>query len=398
MENPMESKRKKSSAIVTPVLVTIIGLISLALVVIIAGVGIGLAFRNRGNSTNNGFVAPTLFETRGDAVLNARILSGDARVGDTINRRILQDDINARLIRGLRQLGRFPFFLRVLEVPPIQSISGRMLKVTMSFIVYFQRRCSDNCTIGRQTLLANAFKNLTISIGTGIVVVDNATVNLGTETESSAGTLANITAERNQLPLSTSLLPLVADWKQATITLDGPAGSLTPAVVGNQVNQIIHDLNAYVSGETISNQSVIFINYIGTAPTINAAGSRVIESRCHTNFAEWTVRISIRSGRCELSTQTSNERCGHEFRLRKHYGIDCTGSSNHARSKIVIKIPLTLKITCDVKCPAETGNTAPAQVDVQNRIVEILRGMNKNNTQTVPYAVGNVVYNKPDAG
>ncbi|KAL7673856.1 hypothetical protein ACOME3_000136 [Neoechinorhynchus agilis] len=179
MENPMETRRKKSSAIVTPVLITIIGLISLALVVIIAGVGIGFAFRNRGNSTNNGFVAPTLFETRGDAVLNARILSGDARVGDTINRRILQDDINARLIRGLRQLGRFPFFLRVLEVQPIQSISGRMLNVTMNFTVYFQRRCSDNCTIGRQTLLANAFKNLTINIGTGIAVVENATVNLG---------------------------------------------------------------------------------------------------------------------------------------------------------------------------------------------------------------------------
>ncbi|KAL7667503.1 hypothetical protein ACOME3_010679 [Neoechinorhynchus agilis] len=217
MENPMETKRKKSSAIVTPVLVTIIGLISLALVVIIAGVGIGLAFRNRGNSTNDGFVAPTLFETRGGAVLNARILSGGARVGNAINRRIRQDDVR------------------------------------------------------RQTLLANAFKNLTINIGTGIAVAENAIVNLGAETESSAGTLANITAARNQLPLSTSLLPLAADWKQATITLGNNVGSLSPAVVGNQVNQIIHDLNAYVIGETISNQSVIFINFIGTAPTINTA-------------------------------------------------------------------------------------------------------------------------------
>ncbi|KAL7673857.1 hypothetical protein ACOME3_000137 [Neoechinorhynchus agilis] len=196
-------------------------------------------------------------------------------------------------------------------------------------------------------------------------------------------------------------------------------------MVENQVNQIIHDLNAYVSGETISNQSVIFINYIGTAPTINAAGTpltiklRTLHHRgcldCNSTLLAALrhqlsiLRIScyresmsyeLRSmdGQNGVSTQTSNERCGHEFCLRKHYGIDGTGSSNHARSKIVIKIPLTLKITCDVKCPAETGNTAPAQVDVQNRIVEILRGINKTNTQTVPYAVGNVVYNKPDAG
>ncbi|KAL7673834.1 hypothetical protein ACOME3_000113 [Neoechinorhynchus agilis] len=43
------------------------------------------------------------------------------------------------------------------------------------------------------------------------------------------------------------------------------------------------------------------------------------------------------------------------------------------------------------------GSTpVPAQADVQNRIIQILRGMNKTNTQNEPYAVGNVAYKTPD--
>ncbi|KAL7671477.1 hypothetical protein ACOME3_006373 [Neoechinorhynchus agilis] len=422
MENPMESKRKKSSA-----------MFSHASVGYSHWIDITCSGSNHSGCrywhleigeivlTMDSDVLRKSAETRGGAVLNARILSGDARVGNAINGRILQDDINARLIRGLRQLGRFPFFLRVLEVPPLQSIRGRMLNVTMNFIVYFQRRCSDNCTIGRQTLLANAFKNLTINIGTGIVVVENATVNLDAETESSAGTLANITAERNQLPLSTSLLPLVADWKQVTITLGNNVGSLAPAVVGNQVNQIIHDLNAYVSGETISNQSVIFINFIGTAPTINTANGattltiklRTLHYRgclnCNSTLLAALrhllsiLRISAQPA-ANYQPKLLMNVAGMNFVLENTTELTVQEAQTMLEAKSLLvrtQIPLTLTITCrdaannnNANCPRVAPLPTPA--DVQNSIIQILRGINKTNTQNEPYAVGNVAYVAPN--